>query len=109
MFEPQTGEEWVIDREGTSVKTTWRIINEDKDRKLSHQLCRMDISDHGKKRVLEEKHVMRLWLYRDIQDFAQDAGLIVAAIYDERGKAVPTNSQISGELGNLYFVLKVDN
>ncbi len=102
------GEGWVMEREGIRVKTTWEIERQDRQQKLSHQLCQMTVEDHGKRTVLEDRHSLRLWLFEDLSCLIQRSGKFrLASIYDESHKQVPPDSHISGELGNLYWVLQV--
>ncbi len=96
---------WTFERNGVRVKTTWTVEHEDRERKLSHQRCRMEIEDNGRELVLDEPHVLRLWLYEDLRRLARESGrLFLTAIYDEKFAEVPLDAELTGELGNLYFV-----
>mgnify|MGYP001093532569 CR=1 FL=1 len=97
---------WVSERGGTRIRTSWRTVGEDHERKLSHQLCRMKISDHGRELMIQEKHTMRLWLFEDIRELVQRSGVFrLGGIYDEKGRTIPKSTRITGELGNLHYVL----
>jgi SAM-dependent methyltransferase len=107
-LDPHQGEGWVMEREGIRVNTTWEIERQDRQHKLSHQLCRMTVEDHGKRRALEDRHTLRLWFFEDLSSLIQRSGKFrLAAIYDQAHRQVPLDSHISGELGNLYWVLEV--
>ena len=97
---------WVSERGQTKIRTSWRIVGEDHERKLSHQLCRMEISDRGRKLMLQEKHTMRLWFFEDIKGLVQRSGVFrLDGVYDDKGRSIPKGTRITGELGNLYYVL----
>jgi SAM-dependent methyltransferase len=112
-FEPledeEVGDDWVYERDGVKVKTRWMIEKEDRQNKLSHQICKMEIDDHGEKIVLEDRHIERLWLYEDLVGLIKRSGRFkLEAIYDSSHKPVPDGTHISGELGNLYYILKAN-
>lgn len=107
-LKPNKDEGWTIERDGIRVKAIWDVEKEDKRRMLSYQVCKMEIDDHGKHYVLEDHHTLRFWLYEDLKSLIRKSGKFrLEAIYDEKHEQIPLNTQISGELGNLYFVLKV--
>lgn len=50
---------------------------------------------------------MRLWLFDDLVRLVRDSGrLRLEAIYDDNYRELAQHSRITGEMGNLYFVLK---
>ncbi len=101
------GDTWTVERDGVSVTTTWGVVREERDARLSHQLCRMEIDDHGRAMTLAEPHVVRLWFYNEFCDLVGESGTLeLEAIYSERFDEIPRDSQITGEMGNLYYVLK---
>jgi SAM-dependent methyltransferase len=100
---------WEMERDGVSVKTTWRIENEDRESRRSHHVCTMEIDDHGERRVLVDRHELRLWIYEELRSQIERSGtLVLEAIYEESQKheRVPLDSHINGEMGNLYYILK---
>ena len=100
--------EWIIERDEVRIKTIWEIEKEDRQNKISYQVCKMEINNHGKNILLEERHILRLWLFEDLKSLIRKSGKFkLAAIYDERHKQIPLDTHICGELGNLYYVLKV--
>jgi SAM-dependent methyltransferase len=100
---------WEMERDGVRVKTTWTIESEDLETRRSHHLCTMEIDDGGEKRVLVDRHTLRLWVYEEFREQIQRSGTLeLAAIYAE-GKGherVPLDGHINGEMGNLYHILK---
>ena len=107
-LEPHEEEGWIIEKDGIRVRTIWDIEKEDRQKKLSYQVCKMEIDDHGKHLMLEDHHTLRLWLFEDLKNLIHESTKFkLEAIYDEKHKQIPLNSHISGELGNLYYVLKV--
>ena len=100
---------WEVERDGVRVKTTWTVESENRETRRSHQLCTMEIDDRGEKRVLIDRHEMRLWVYEEFRELIQRSGTLeLAAIYAEgKGrKRVPLDSHINGEMGNLYYILR---
>jgi len=100
---------WEMERDGVRVKTTWTIESEDRVTRRSHQLCTMEIDDRGEKRVLVDRHTLRLWVYEEFRELIQRSGTLkLAAIYAEgKGrKSVPLDGHINGEMGNLYYILR---
>ena len=105
---PHDKEGWILERNGIRVKTVWNIAKEDRERKLSYQVCKMEIEKQDKLIVLEDYHILRLWIFEDLKSLMHDSGKFkLEAIYDEKYKQISQESHISGELGNLYYVLKV--
>jgi len=106
-LEPKEDEGWTMEREGIRVTTVWAIRGQDCERKLSHQVCKMQIDDHGRQIRFEEPHILRLWTFDDIVRLTDESGkLRLEAICDQKGKEVPLGTHITGERGNLYYVLK---
>ena len=100
---------WEAERDGVRVKTTWRIESEDRALRRSHHVCTMEIDDHGEKRTLTDRHVLRLWIYEEFREHVERSGsLALEAIYTEsrEHERVPLDGHISGEMGNLYYVVK---
>jgi cyclopropane fatty-acyl-phospholipid synthase-like methyltransferase len=107
-LEPHEEDGWILERNGIRVKTNWYIEKEDRKRMLSYQVCKMEIDDNGDHIVLEDHHTLRLWLFEDLKNLILKSGKFkLKAIYDEKHKQIPLNTNINGELGNLYYVLKV--
>ena len=105
---PHEEKGWTLEREGIRIKTIWDIEKEDKQKKISYQVCKMEIGNHNKHIVLEDYHTLRLWLFEDLKSLIRESGKFrLETIYNEKYKQIPLNTYISGELGNLYYVLKV--
>jgi SAM-dependent methyltransferase len=100
---------WEMERDGVRVKTTWWIDGEDLGTRRSHHVCEMEIDDRGEKRVLVDRHELRLWVYEELRSQIERCGtLVLEAIYTEsrEHERVPLESHINGEMGNLYYILK---
>jgi SAM-dependent methyltransferase len=103
------GNSWEMERDGVRVKTTWWIESEDREARVSHHVCEMEIDDRGERRVLVDRHELRLWIYEELREQIERSGtLVLDAIYTEsqRHERVPLDSHINGEMGNLYYILK---
>jgi SAM-dependent methyltransferase len=99
---------WEMRRGGVVVRTTWSIESEDRASRRSYHVCSMEIEERGKKRVLVDRHTLRLWIYEELREFVERSGTLrLAAIYDESQKhrKISLDSHINGEMGNLYYVL----
>ena len=101
------GDFWTLERSGIRVSTLWRILNEDRETKLSHQVCTFEVEQNGKMDRFEERHTLRLWLFSDLEKLAHRSGNFeVAAIYGEDFEALEDDEQLTGELGNVYVILR---
>lgn len=99
---------WVLEKYGIRIKTIWDIEKEDKQKKISYQVCKMTITENGKTFVLEDRHKLRLWFFGDLKNLIRESRKFrLEAIYNEKHDQIPLDTHISGELGNLYYVLKV--
>jgi SAM-dependent methyltransferase len=107
-LESHENEGWTMNREGISVRTVWDIEKEDKQKKLSYQVCKMFITDHGEKIEIVDHHTLRLWFFTDLKKLINDSQMFqLEAIYNEKQERKPLDTHIIGELGNLYYILKV--
>lgn len=104
---PPDGNFWTLERGGIRVSTSWRILNEDSETKLSHQVCTFDVEQNGKIDRFEECHTLRLWLYSDLEKLARRSGNFeVAAIFGEDFVELEDKEHVSGEHGNVYVILR---
>ena len=101
------GNFWTLERGGIRVSTSWRILNEDSETKLSHQVCTFDVEQNGKIDRFEERHTLRLWLFSDLEKLTQQSEEFeVSAVYGEDFEALEDDEQLTGELGNVYVILR---
>ncbi len=109
-LEPREEEGWTMQRDEISIRTVWYIKKEDRQKKLSYQVCKMFITDHGENKEIVDDHILRLWIYADLKELINKSQVFrLEAIYDEKEREVPLDSPIIGEMGNLYYILKVLN
>jgi SAM-dependent methyltransferase len=98
---------WRSERDGVSVRTAWTIEHEDRAARLSHQLCTMEIEDHGRTFTLVDRYVLRLWIYDEFLSLVRASeALEPLALYSEDMKPLPLETRVTGEMGNLYHVLR---
>ena len=98
---------WETERDGVRVRTTWSILREQLWSRRSFQACEMVIDDHGRNMRVWESHVLRLWTLADIEMLTERSGVLALdAVYTERFDEVPVGARITGEMGNLYFILR---
>lgn len=101
------GDFWTLERGGIRVSTSWRILNEDRETRLSHQVCTFDVEQNGKMDRFEERHTLRLWLFSDLEKLAHRSGNFeVAAIYGEEFEALEDEEHMTEDLGNVYVILR---
>lgn len=100
--------EWHCERDGISVNITWGLSHVDIKNKLSHQYCLLKVNDNGKHFEIKENHTLRLWFYEDLKEFIKKShNLRIESVYNEKFEEIDRKGEITGEMGNLYFVLKV--
>ena len=98
---------WTMERDGVSVKTWWRVLNEDREFKLSHQIGSFEVERDGKVERYDDRHTLRLWLFADLQDLVHRSGQFeIAAVYGEDFDELNNVERLTGELGNIYVILK---
>lgn len=101
------GGTWTLQRDGVGVRTTWVVRAENRERKLSRQVCRMEVDDHGTRLLIEEEHLQRLWFIEDLAGLARASGVLrLAATYTEKGDRIGPGVRVTGEMGNLLHVLE---
>ncbi len=101
------GDHWTSEREGARVSTWWRILNEDRESSLCHQVCTFAVEQNRKTDRYEESHTLRLWLFPDLEELVHiSEEFEVAAIYGEDFVAIQDKEHVSGEHGNVYVILR---
>ena len=60
------GDRWTMERSGISVKTWWRILSEDRESKLSHQIGSFEVERDGMIERFDDRHTLRLWFSSDL-------------------------------------------
>jgi SAM-dependent methyltransferase len=109
---PRTQEQpedtWIAERDGITVRTTWHTERYDYARKRKYNICKMQVEDGNpaKKFMFIEPHILRLWFAEDVKRLSAACGFVLKAIYNQGFDRVPLDAPLTGELGNLYFVLK---
>jgi SAM-dependent methyltransferase len=99
--------QWKLKKFGIEIETTWKIVDQIVSSKTCYHHSLLKIEEKGRELILEENHKLRLWTYEDLKQLTKATGkFVLEAIYDEKGNAVPLDSHINGEMGNLYYVLK---
>ena len=108
----QPEDTWFAERNGVKVQTTWHTERYDYARKRKYNICKMKVEDRGaqgkKEFMFIEPHVLRLWFAEDVKRLSAAGGFVLKAIYNQDFEGVPLDAPLSGEQGNLYFVLKKD-
>ena len=104
------GDRWTMERGGISVETWWRVLREDRETKLSHQISSFEVERDGRLERFDDRHTLRLWLFSDLEDLVRRSGQFeIAAIYGEDFGELNDVGHLTGELGNVYVILqKVD-
>lgn len=103
---PPSGEPsgWTCERDGVRVETTWSVEREEPERRLSHQRCRMVVDDHGRRLVLDEPYLLRLWYFDELVAQAAGAGFNLRGVYAADFSPTAVDDGLSGADGNQYFV-----
>ena len=101
------GDRWTMQRDNISVKTWWRILSEDRESRLSHQIGTFEVEVDGEIEWFDDRHSLRLRLFSDLQDLLRRSGrFVIAAIYGEDFEELRDFENLSGELGNVYVILR---
>ena len=101
------GDHWTMEREGISVKTSWRILREDRESRLSHQVGRFEVEQEGNIVKFDDRHTLRLWLYSELKELVHRSGMFeIAAVYGEDFEELKDRENLSGEHGNVYITLQ---
>ncbi|MBU8932709.1 MAG: class I SAM-dependent methyltransferase [candidate division Zixibacteria bacterium] len=105
--EPGSGS-WPIKGNNVKGTATWGVTKSDTEKKLSYQYFQMEVVDNSTEVSFRDEHILRLWSYDDFKRLVKESGrFVLEAIYDEGGKPVPPETNITSETGNLFYVLKV--
>ena len=98
---------WVHQRGPYMIRTSWNIVEEDREAQRCIHRCLMVIDDGQRTQAINEDHTLRLWTYPNLVEIIQASGTFaLQAIYDQQGQQLALDSPISGEHGNLYYVLQ---
>ena len=101
------GKNWTMERDGIRVKTSWRILIEDRESRLSHHLGSFEIEQDGRIEKFDDPHTLRLWLFSDLQELIHQSGQFeIAAVYLENFEELNYREHLYGELGNVYLTLQ---
>ena len=101
------GDYWTMECGGISVKTRWRILSEDRESKLSHQIGSFEVERSGRIERFDDRHTLRLWLFSDLEGLVRRSGRFeIAATYGEEFEELNDMEHMTGELGNVYVILK---
>lgn len=98
---------WTVEREGMRVKTSWEILEEDHNSKLSHEMATFEVETEESLEHFEEPHTLRLWLFEDFRDLVQRSGrFMIAKMFGEDYEELKKEERPSGKHGNVYVVLR---
>lgn len=97
---------WRGARSGVSVEVTWSIVKEDPARRLSIQRSILRVSDFLGSYVLRDEHQLRLWFPDELASLAQSGGFDVVGSYTDALAPIPVDEVPTGEMGNIYVVLR---
>ncbi len=74
---------------------------------MSHQIGSFEIEKDGKIDRFDDRYSLRLWLFTDFEDLLRRSGRFeIAAIYGEDFEELRHGERLSGELGNVYVILR---
>jgi len=105
---PDEDSDWECERDGVTIRTTWRAIEQDKTTMRCRELAEMSIRENDETSVVREEHLMRLWTEESWRSsISQNTSFEVVARYTDGGEAIDADRRLSGEDGNVYWVLKM--
>ncbi|MBN1216878.1 MAG: class I SAM-dependent methyltransferase [Candidatus Lokiarchaeota archaeon] len=97
---------WYIKEDNIDIKAQWIIKRYDIEKKIREIDFQMTIRENGKKKEIKEIHNLRLWTFEDFKQLTSLGGFSLIGIYNQNYESVSELSEINGELGALYFILK---
>lgn len=101
------GENWTMERGGIRVQTSWRILIEDRESRLSHHLGSFEIEQDGRIEKFDDRHTLRLWLFSGLRELIHRSGQFeIVAVYSENFEELKYREHLHGELGNVYLTLQ---
>ena len=93
--------------DGVAIRTTWRAIEQDKKTMRCREQVEMSIREDGKASTVREEHVMQLWTEDSWRRFVTEhSSFEIVARYADSGEPIEWNRRLSGEDGNVYWVMK---
>jgi SAM-dependent methyltransferase len=104
--EKKLDDTWYINGKDIELELTWAIKKYDIEHRVRFVDFRMVVNENGRNFIVEEAHELRLWLYNEFKKFAEIGGFEIVGIYNQNYELIPESTQISGELGALFFILK---
>lgn len=97
---------WANRRGDLRTILTWRVAREDPTSRRSYQECRIETVHSARRWTIEETHVLRYWTQEDFDRLVSASPFDLAAVYYDRFEEHPLDLPRTGELGNLYHVLR---
>ncbi len=97
---------WYTKEDHIEIKAQWIIKRYNIEKKIREIDFQMTIRENGKKKEIKEIHNLRLWIFEDFKQLASLGGFTLIGIYNQNYESVSELSEINGELGALYFILK---
>ncbi len=89
-----------------STTLTWSVVREDLEARRSFHECRVTARRGKERRTIEEPHVLRYWTQADFDRIIGRSPLELVALYYDRFEEHPLDEPRTGDLGNLYHVLR---
>lgn len=99
---------WETDVDGIRGKVKWGCTGVDLKAGVSHEYFEIDADDNGMHVAFRDDHDCRLLTYDDFKRLVNESGrLKLEAVYNEDLEPLDLSTEITGEMGNHFFVLKV--
>ena len=97
---------WSSQADGMLVTTTWGSVEVNRSSKVCTDFSSIEVIDGNNRFVIDERHIMRMWLLEDLRGLAEAGSFQLEAVYDEKGNRMENDQYISEFSGNLYFVFR---
>jgi len=99
---------WEINVNGIRGKVKWGCTGIDIKAGVAHEYFEIDADDNGTHVAFHDDHDCRLLTYNDFKRLVNESGCFkLEAVYNEGLEQFDLSTEITGEMGNQFFVLRV--
>lgn len=99
---------WKINVNGIRGEVKWGCTSVDAKVGVAHEYFEIDADDNGTHVAFHDDHDCKLMTYDDFKRLVNESGCFnLEAVYSEALEQLDLSTEITGEMGNHFFVLRV--